>query len=339
MSTDYSADGASQETTPASTRRAISSEVQRNTSGSSEQLLKISDLIQGSQEPPSEQEEEEDAREAQGEGQGSEEVEADDKLVTDEGEPLQEDGGDIQHEQDAQAEHAEPEPEPDPELTEPSKRVRLNPKDVAEKLGVSIKDVYAMGVPFGGELVPLGKLKDAYQDQERTKSERATQQARSIARENELMAKETQLRQMVKDVAHAIPPETAAKYEQQYKDYIQREQEAVFTSIPDWTDPAVLAADRKAIQKTLRGYGYGEAEIAGLHDHRLIKMIRDYTTLSNRIAALKKIKPKPKAKTSPKPGGTRVPQRSATADAVARAKRTGGRTDTIRAIGALIGKG
>lgn len=332
MSTDSSAAGASV-TTIAPSPPSNASEAPPSSSGSSDQLRKISDLIG---QPPEQEETTDDA--LQEEGQGSEEV-TDDRLVVEEETPLQEEGGDIQHEQDAQAEDAEPEPEPDPEFTEPSKRVRLNPKDIAEKLGVSIKDVYAMGVPFGGELVPLGKLKDAYQDQERTKSERATNEARSIARENELMAKETQLRQMVKDVAHAIPPETAAKYEQQYKDYIQREQEAVFTSIPDWTDPAVLATERRAIQKTLRGYGYGEAEIAGLHDHRLVKLIRDYTALKGRVDAIKKIKPKPQAKTSPKPGGTRVPQRSASADAVARAKRTGGRTDTIRAIGALIGKG
>ena len=51
--------------------------------------------------------------------------------------------------------------------------------------------------------------------------------------------------------------------------------EMLKTAIPEWSDVEVWKADDKQMRGFLSEYGFNEAEVANLYDHRLIKLARD----------------------------------------------------------------
>lgn len=85
---------------------------------------------------------------------------------------------------------------------------------------------------------------------------------------------------------------------QEHSAMLQREQAALLDRIPEWQNRDAARADMAAIVKTGAEYGFSEAEINTVTDHRVILMARELSKLKGAQAALaaqKKTPPAPRA--------------------------------------------
>lgn len=157
-------------------------------------------------------------------------------------------------------------------------------KDVSERLGLDVAELYDVEIPLGkGESVTLGELKDNYKDvgpvqeakqklaEERDKYERSIMQTR--AELNGILA--------------VIPPELREAVVQSGRQYnsqwetTQREQ--VLEAIPEWREADQLQKDRDAIVAIGAEYGFSEPEMQYTNDARTLRMLRDFTRMKAQL--------------------------------------------------------
>ncbi len=83
---------------------------------------------------------------------------------------------------------------------------------------------------------------------------------------------------------------------------VTREQEQLFSKVPEWRDPAKYTEAANTIAKTGQDYGFSLDELSGLVDHRMILVLKDaaaYRALQATKPAEKKV---PQASATLKPG-------------------------------------
>lgn len=90
--------------------------------------------------------------------------------------------------------------------------------------------------------------------------------------------------------------------QQQLAETVSREQEQLFTKVPEWRDPSKYTEAANTIAKTGQDYGFSLDELSGLVDHRMILVLKDaaaYRALQATKPADKKV---PQAQPTLKPG-------------------------------------
>jgi len=220
------------------------------------------------------------------------------------------------------------------EIEQPEVVETLDAKSLAEKLGVTVEEVYSMKFPYGegGDAITLGELKDAG-----IRARTIDQESESLSDErnsfiNEQMKSRSELQNIVSMLPDGIPPELVQAANYQHQQAVQRERVSLLETIPDWRDVAVEKLAREAIATNLKQYGFQDVEISNMLDHRLVKLIHDFTRMRQKIikptVELQRIK---KLGKRPRSGSRHAHKK----EQVAEANKLG-RTDTRGAINKLL---
>ena len=69
--------------------------------------------------------------------------------------------------------------------------------------------------------------------------------------------------------------ELQAKQQEQQQAYLANQNELLLSSIPEWSDTSVRESEAKEMSAFLGDYGFNEAEVGTVVDHRLVKLARD----------------------------------------------------------------
>jgi hypothetical protein len=227
-----------------------------------------------------------------------------------------------------------------PEGGEPEteKRAPKTLAALAETLGVSIDDLYAIefrdGAEGKGKAHTLGQLKDLLAKETDYTSRELAFQERKVAGENELLRARNELQYVLASLPKGSVPKTvleraAAEHERVAK----LEERRTLDAIPEWKDAAAREKDMDGMAAYIQQYGFGPGDLDRIADHRWRKMIRDSWQRAERVrVALEKVtqeKPKPPGK----PAGRSAPQRSAPVG------RNAPMTQKVAAISKLLREG
>lgn len=185
--------------------------------------------------------------------------------------------------------------QPTDKTTEEGEDAQAEPEKVDYDMEIEVP------MPYGMEPKTIGQLKDE------VAAMHLTQQKVEKTR-NELMMERRDL-EMIIDALPQLPEEIGTIIQQRKQRLLAREGEAMLSAIPEWSEATTFQADRKEMLALTKGYGFSEAELEGVADHRLVKMIRDYTKLRNRVEkAGQTTKPVPRA--GNKPSGHKPPKQN-----------------------------
>jgi hypothetical protein len=118
---------------------------------------------------------------------------------------------------------------------------------------------------------------------------------RKIALRDAQKAKRDEAKAKVEEVQKALKEQQ----ENQYKEMIQKEHEALLTKVPEWQDESKRKADISNISSTLsKQYGFDINEFANIADHRIWLLLKDVAKVKSvedaKEATLKKVKKAPK---------------------------------------------
>lgn len=145
-----------------------------------------------------------------------------------------------------------------------------------------------------------------------------------------------QAQEAVKQEREKLNAEAQEKQAEQFKAFIEQEQQKLLNAIPQWQDKAVLETEYKELTDSLMGRGFSAQEINSVADHRIIKLAYDLMTLDkvkgkadtvkNKVKTLPKLV-KPGAKQS-KSDVKKVTDKKLRANL----KKTGGKDGTLEAM-------
>lgn len=129
--------------------------------------------------------------------------------------------------------------------------------------------------------------------------------------------------------------ELQAKQLEAQQAQLAKEAEKLLEAIPEWQNQATWEAEDKQMQSFLNDYGFTEAEVKAVGDHRLVKLVRDAMLSKGSIKkidiAKNKVKKLPKiVKPGAKPNNAAL-KNKAKSDARLKLQRSGGNVDDIAA--------
>ncbi len=136
---------------------------------------------------------------------------------------------------------------------------------------------------------------------------------RFIEREAALTKAQNELQQIMAGLPQgAINKDTLERVRTRHAELVDSERRKTLEVIPAWQDEKQRTAELRGMAESLTGYGLPPDYLASVHDHRLLKFIRDSWQRERRIkAALKRVTTgKPNPTTTSKQTGT--PPRKAT---------------------------
>ena len=156
---------------------------------------------------------------------------------------------------------------------------------LAEKAGVSIEDLYKLEVALGDEREPvtLGDMKDRYQQIEGLDDARITLADERTTFENDILKSRAELQEVVAMLPQ-IPPEMLQKAQAQVAANIDSERQALYRVKPEWKDPATFSRVKDQIFDVVGDYGFTRGELDSVFDHRLTKLLHDFTTMRERFS-------------------------------------------------------
>ncbi len=169
---------------------------------------------------------------------------------------------------------------------DPDEPIALALQELAEKAGVSLKELYATVVPLGGELheaTTLGALKDQFKDYSTLVETRdAFEEGRTLF-ENDMIRTRGELQELVKMLPE-IPPAMVQKAAQAFADSRDQEREALHRIKPEWKDADTYARAQDAILETVSEYGFKRGDLESVFDHRLTKLLWDFHVMRERFS-------------------------------------------------------
>ena len=150
-------------------------------------------------------------------------------------------------------------------------------------------------MPYGMEKMTVGQLKD-------TASDLHLRQERLDKQSNDIMTERDQVFSITSKLAPYLTPEVEQMVQQYRHDLTAREGQRMLEAIPEWKEQSAFTNDRTVMKSLAGEYGFSEREFNQVIDHRLVKLLRDYTLLRNRVhKAKEEAKPLSKGKQT-KPG-------------------------------------
>jgi len=199
-----------------------------------------------------------------------------------------------------QAESPEPEKVVEAQ-SEPEQEAKAESlKEYATRTGVDIKDLYALELS-GGQT--LSQLSDRGKDLDKLDVS-VTEHSR---KEAEFASKQLEFNQAVADWAELVQrgentPQALQNLQAQREQQLDRARLQTVELIPSWSDPAVMAQDKKQIGDFLSHFGFTAQDTENINDPRTHAMMRHVITLESRFQdALSKVE-KVKNKTFKAPG-------------------------------------
>lgn len=179
----------------------------------------------------------------------------------------------------------------EPESKPPAEKLTV--QALAEKLQADPATIYALEVPLAdGETVTLGQLKDVYRNAEKLTKEREALTEDRSRYDVERRQSQQELDELLRVLPrHAITPELIALAQSNLKQTQATEREALLAAVPEWKDPLRMTADQGVMEQYVAAYGFTKHDLAGVTDHRLLRLVR---AAALREKALKELKPEAK---------------------------------------------
>ncbi len=153
-------------------------------------------------------------------------------------------------------------------------------KDLAEMLDVDVKDIYGVKLPLGnGETVSLGQYKDTYKRLQKYEADEEAFQENRRNQENQILVARQQAESLIDMLVSqgAMTPKNLEALENMQRSQLQRESKAIQAVIPSWTDPETRQRDYDAFAELGAEYGFSDVEIRAIGDHRILKMLYDFS--------------------------------------------------------------
>jgi len=195
-------------------------------------------------------------------------------------------------------------------------------KDLAEKAGIDPKDLYSLKIALDGddEPITLGDLKDQRKDFQNVEQAREQVSVQREDFENEMIRAKAELQEVI-GLLPELPPELIKRAVAQRQDHVDRERSSLLDIKPEWRDPAAYRAAQDEMLGVIGTYGFNRVDLDSIMDHRLTKLVWDFSQMKQRIARadarakeIRKVakrnkqanrqRPKPQQKEQAKPTGT-----------------------------------
>jgi hypothetical protein len=168
--------------------------------------------------------------------------------------------------------------------------LKTKPKNIgelADALGVDVKELYDLEIPSsvdGEKPYKLGGLKDHM-------AEREDFTVRSLAfseKQRKAEAEIVRANAELTEIFNMLPPKAVSPEARELarnRVATQRKIEGARTlnAIPEWRDEKIREADLNEIVEHLSSYGFDEHYLGNIYDHRMFKILRDFTKQSKNL--------------------------------------------------------
>ncbi len=156
--------------------------------------------------------------------------------------------------------------------------------EAAAKLGLTDKQLYELTVPLrdGADPTTLGAMKDRVQESEDLVGLRSELDDRRSTFENDMMRARQELTRVV-ELLPNVPPALIEQAQSAHLAHTERERVALLSIKPEWRDPAVFASAKDDMLETCAPYGFSRSDLDLVIDHRLTKLLHDYSQLKKRV--------------------------------------------------------
>ncbi len=230
-----------------------------------------------------------------------------------------------------------------PQADSPAETPELTPTSLAEKLGITSKELFAqLRIPVdGGDAMTLGEFKDsgaALRGVQAAQSELAESR---VEHENSVMLQRQMLQAAVSKIpAEYITPEIVGDLQAEYQQYVHIERGKLHHVRPDLADAAKWNETRELLIDHLRPYGFHAIEIDAVIDHRLLKYVIDNAERDKRLAKLNADGievAKPAALSKPSAAPAPASRRAKSKVAVKAGKSVGSNQDKAAQVAKLLG--
>jgi hypothetical protein len=195
---------------------------------------------------------------------------------------------------------------------------KLNLAGIAERLGISMEDVYKLevGMPDDGSTLTLTELKDLATERKRDVAERLEWETTQASQRNQIAAATAELQTLLGMLPAEMRTPDMIRQAQAKLEYTRGlEQQKLLQRVPEWRDPAQFEADFEAIRPHVAEWGFSDADLAGVYDSRLLAYIRHNALREKRLGELLEQTRKQRERrgsprtTGGKPDSTIAPQR------------------------------
>lgn len=160
---------------------------------------------------------------------------------------------------------------------ETPKKAPKDLKELAERLGTEVKDLYELEFPdASGKPHKLGELKDLLAKQDEISAKELDLEERRTTESNNLLRQRREIESLVGMIPKELmKPELIERMRAERERYVQDEVKKLGDVIPEWKDEAVFASDKQGMTAFLGEYGIDPEFLQGMVDHRVIKLVRD----------------------------------------------------------------
>ncbi len=210
--------------------------------------------------------------------------------------------------------------------------------DLAEMLDVPTKEIYSVNIPIGnGEHATLGQFKDAFKRMQKADAEQEQFETHRREQENQILVARRQTEDLVNMLIDGgkITPDDLAAVENINRARLVKENRSALAVMPHWKDPEQRQQDFDSFVQLGADYGFSDVEIRNISDHRILKMLFDFSA-QKRHAANKR-----NGKNPPKQigGGSKRPGKTSTlAQRKREARKLGGQVKTQLIADMITGK-
>lgn len=186
----------------------------------------------------------------------------------------------------------------------------MTPKVLAEKLGITPKELYSdLSIDVGeGKTLTLSELKDRGKELMAVDGARDKVEAHREKMENEYLRKNREIAFLANKYGNQLSPDDQKQLASAHSAYVARENAATLESIPDWQDRETMTHDFGLINDVLEEYGFSQSEKSAFVDHRYVKLARDFSRLKERLATAADAEVKRKANQPGKRGRKSAPK-------------------------------
>ena len=157
---------------------------------------------------------------------------------------------------------------------------------LAERAGLTVEELYGVALPLGDgrDPVTLGTLKDRFNELARVDDARGLLDEQRTDFENNMIRSRQELSAIIAQLPE-IPPALLQQAVQAQRTHLDTERAALREAKAEWKDPEVFRAAQDQMLETVEVYGFNRTDLDMVLDHRLVKLVYDYSQLKKKFAA------------------------------------------------------
>jgi hypothetical protein len=176
--------------------------------------------------------------------------------------------------------------------------------DLAAHAGLSTADLNKLPVKLGaGVTLTLGEMKGRWSELVKLDETRAEFEDRKQQQELDAIDAHRRIRAIVDAFpAGSVPPQVMARINAQHNESMAREADLLHKARPEWRDAKYAAAQRDSMYALGKKYGFSQAELASIPDHRQVLLLQDFARALARQDAAKAAARRVEPGTDKRPG-------------------------------------